>query len=95
MELEHLNYDEIERRVLIVIKALFRGHSIKFRDYIFRLDADFNLCAVIHSSSTGEVLVKVNFGDYNLRNYVAWVHELSDSDIDLIVANLALNEVGR
>src|SRR5712691_6259158 len=66
--------DENERRVLTILKALFMGRSIDIGDRKYVLSEDYALCVPAYKQNKSQcmqTLLKVNFGDVSLEDYLA------------------------
>ena len=76
----------------ILIGYLLKGHIIIKNNIRYVLDKDNNLCE--ERIRTKEiVLLKINFGGFNLRNFIDWANSFTDAEIFLICANKVLNDI--
>jgi hypothetical protein len=92
LEQDELSEAEIQRRILILIDALMRGHRLTYHRWTVCLDNAYQLCAVGQNIEGEEKLIVFNFGRFTLTDYMEWAQELSIEEIDAIVANVALNK---
>lgn len=87
----------MKEKSIILLECLLAGLSVKKGEENYCLSDDYSLCMICEKyrddKLIGECLVKVNFGDFTLQNFINWANTFSLEDITINSANKVLNEI--
>lgn len=75
------------------------GVEMKKDDHDYRLSKDNYLCEVMDKYENNKfiekILVKVNFGDFGLNNFIKWANTFSDEEMFLMGCSKVLTNINR
>lgn len=77
-------------RALIIIEALLMGIRINIGGRTYCLSDQYELC--VPPAADPDRLLKVNFGDVDLLDYVTLARDATEEEIIYIAANIGLNK---
>jgi hypothetical protein len=87
-------------RPIVLLKVLLSGVPIVKNGDRFWLDESNYFCIEakkvdIISGQTSSTLLRVNFGDYSLKQFIDWANSFTDDEVFTAVSNRLLAEVAR
>ena len=78
----------------ILLNILLSGYCIVKDDIKYCLSEDGYLCQVaIADLSNEEYLLKVNFGEFELKQFIDWAEAFTDEEVSYNLANKTINEL--
>ncbi len=82
-----------------ILEYLMMGIKIKKDDHEYRLSKDNYLCEVMDKYEGDKfiekVLVKVNFGGFELHHFIKWANTFTDDEVFLMGCSQVLTNINR
>lgn len=84
----------MDNKPIFVLKQLLDGASVVVDDQEYLFDADNHLCLKVANTPNNKlVLLKVNFGDVSIAQFIEWANKISDDDLVIAAGNAVLNKI--
>ena len=71
-----------------ILNVLLEGIPIEIQGKQYCLDSEYNFC-----EKRGDLLLKVNFGDFSIKNYINFIETMSADEFYLAMATRVLNNL--
>lgn len=82
----------MKSKPIIVLERLLAGNIIKHNERLFQFDANNEFCERREVDDERKyVLLKVNFGDFSLSDFIDWANRIPDETLTILQMNAVLN----